>query len=97
MRNPKHLAMAAMVFSAFCASTAFGQADPSIDPNQVHPVIRSRAAAAVKLMDPNGTGSITKANYLKFFEQRWSQMDPNNTGTVSSNEILRRLLFMTPK
>ena len=79
---------------AAVAVLAFAQPDPAIDPDQVHPKIRARAAQIVKEMDAQGTGRVTKESWLKRMEERWKKMDKENKGYVSTARAQRNLMFL---
>jgi hypothetical protein len=93
MMIPLKAVLAGAVLAAV-AAFAFAQPDPGVDPDQVHPKIRAKAAQMVKEMDPQGTGRVTKESWIKRMEERWKKMDKENKGFVSAARAQHNLMFL---
>ncbi len=70
---------------SLAAPLAFGQADPSADPNQV------RAMAMAKKMDMNNDGMVSKKEFMAAMEAKWNAMDKQKKGMVTVEQAAKML------
>jgi len=78
--NVRKLGALTALAAALAAPLAFGQADPKADPNQL------MAMEMAKKMDTNHDGMVSKEEFMKAMEQRWSDMDKEKKGMLTINQ-----------
>ena len=69
----------AATIGAVLAHAPFAAADPGTPATQ-------QSMSAMKSMDANGDGMVSKDEYMKFYEQKFDAMDKNKDRMVSQEE-----------